>query len=116
MPAASAFGGMYTHPSPTSRGLGCFVSFLMGRTCVQTAASPRAGTCRLRRFWGTIVRFPPSPVPRPPQADGPCSWAVRRVYALSPEQKRNAAPKPPAHGAWVRESEPKALACGTAAS
>ena len=50
VPPASAFGGMYTHPSPTSRGLGCFVSFLMGRTCVQTAASPRAGTCRLRRL------------------------------------------------------------------
>ena len=45
----------------------------------------------------------------------PCSWAVRRVCALSPKQKRNEAPKPPARGAWARESEPKALAGGTAA-
>ena len=30
VPAASAVGDVFTHPSPTSRGLGCFVSFLSG--------------------------------------------------------------------------------------
>ena len=30
VPAASAAGDVFTHPSPTSRGLGCFVSFLSG--------------------------------------------------------------------------------------
>ena len=64
--------------------------------------------------------FPPQPHPptipplQTPQADGPCAWAVRRVCVLPPEQKRNEAPKPPAHGAGVRESEPTTLSAGTA--
>ena len=49
MPAASAFGPVYTRPCPTSRGHGRFFAFLVGRERAQTAASPRAGTCRLRR-------------------------------------------------------------------
>ena len=83
MPPASAFGGMYTHPSPMSRGLGCFVSFLMGRTCVQTAASPRAGTCRLRRLGR--------------QGDGghggpavPAASSLRRVGHASPPHEQGA--------------------------
>ena len=52
MPPASAFGSVFTHPSPTSRGLGCCVSFLTGRWCGQTANGPRAGAVRLRRFFG----------------------------------------------------------------
>ena len=46
---------------------------------------------------------PVIPPPQTPQADGPCSWAVRRVCALPPEQKRNEAPMPPTRGAWARE-------------
>ena len=33
-----------------------------------------------------------------PQADGPCSWAVRRLFALPPHPKRNAERPPPARG------------------
>ena len=43
---------MLTRPSPTSRGLGRFVSFRMGRWWKLTAAGPRAGACPLRRFFG----------------------------------------------------------------
>ena len=38
---------------------------------------------------------PVIPPPQTPQADGPCSWAVRRVCALPPEQKRNETSPPP---------------------
>ena len=76
---------MYTHPSPTSRGLGCFVSFLMGRTCVQTAASPRAGTCRLRRLGR--------------QGDG--GHGGPAVPAASSLRRHVHAPKPHEQGAWV---------------
>ena len=48
VPPASAFGSVFTRPSPTSRGLGRCVSFRMGRGREQTAAGPRAGACRLR--------------------------------------------------------------------
>ena len=41
-----------THPCPTSRGHGRFFAFLVGREREQTAAGPRAGACRLRRFLG----------------------------------------------------------------
>ena len=94
VPAARAFGAGATRPSPTSRGLGCFVSFRMGRPCVQTATSPRAGTCRLRRFLGerkavsspTTAGVRPLLVGRAPSArttapqethrsrPAPCSW------------------------------------------
>ena len=48
VPPASAFGSVFTRPSPTSRGLGRCVSFRMGRGRKQTAAGPRAGACRRR--------------------------------------------------------------------
>ena len=51
VPPASAVGSVQTQTRPTSRGRVCCVSFRMGRWCVQTAAGPRAGACRLRR-WG----------------------------------------------------------------
>ena len=49
------------------------------------------------------IKFPISaPAPqKPPQANGPCSWAVRRLPAPPPCQKRNAAPPPPARGVGV---------------
>ena len=50
--SASAFGSRSTRPCPTSRGHGRFFTFLAGRERAQTAASPRAGACRLRRFGG----------------------------------------------------------------
>ena len=43
---------MLTRPSPTSRGLGRFVSFRMGRWWKLTAAGPRARACPLRRLGG----------------------------------------------------------------
>ena len=45
-------GSVQTRPCPTSRGHGRFFTFLAGRERAQTAASPRAGACRLRRFGG----------------------------------------------------------------
>ena len=48
--AASAVGGVFTRPSPTSRGLGCFVSFLFRRQNAYTADGPRAGAVCLRRL------------------------------------------------------------------
>ena len=64
------------------------------RSRVQTLEDP---------FLGSGVCFPRLPSQKPPQADGPCSWAVRRVCALPPEQKRNEASPPPAHGADLRD-------------
>ena len=56
------------------------------------------------------------PSPKTPQADGPCSWAVRRVHAPPPNQKRNKAPMPPARGAWARVHGAKGTGRGTAVS
>ena len=39
----------FTHPSPMSRGLGCFVSFLFRRQSAYTADGPRAGGRQCRR-------------------------------------------------------------------
>ena len=64
------------------------------RSRVQTLENP---------FLGTATVSPAAPVSQPPQADGPCSWAVCRVCALPLEQKRNEASMPPARGAWMRE-------------
>ena len=48
--------------------------------------APAQGANPLRiPFWKTTSIASVSPSPKTPQADGPCSWAVRRVYALSPE-------------------------------
>ena len=55
---ASAVGAVFTHPSPKSRGLGCFFSFRMGWWWELTAASPRAGACRLRRLGGRGASAP----------------------------------------------------------
>ena len=49
MPPASAFGAKDTQARPTSRGRACFVSFLMGQRCGQTATGPRAGGRQCRR-------------------------------------------------------------------
>ena len=48
-----------------------------------------------------VSHLTPRP-PKPPQANGLCSWAVRRLPAPPPCQKRNAAPPPPARGVGVR--------------
>ena len=105
--------------------------------------APRQFPCRAFRCSPDVFpqRSPsgfPSPPPKPPQAASPCSWACRRQLPPPPHSERNAAPKPPAHGAWVREhgakgtgrrpcrppllmglgrvnTGPKALAGGTAA-
>ena len=38
----------------------------------------------------------------PSQAADPCAWACRRLLLLPLQPKRNAAPMPPARGAWAR--------------
>ena len=44
--------------------------------------APAQGSKPLRiPFWGTATVSPAAPVSQPPQADGPCSWAVCRVCA-----------------------------------
>ena len=53
-------------------------------------------------FWGTAYISPVSPSPKTPQAAGPGAWACRRLLPPLPQPNRNAAPKPPARGAWVR--------------
>ena len=53
-------------------------------------------------FSGNASVPPISPSPKTPQADGPCSWAVRRLPARSLHLDRNAAHPPPARGAGVR--------------
>ena len=50
VPAASAVGSVFTHPCPTSRGHGRFVSFLFRRQSAYTADGPRAGAVCLRRL------------------------------------------------------------------
>ena len=52
MPAASAFGAVYTQTRPMSRGRVCCVSFLVRRQDMYTADGPRAGAVRLRRLGG----------------------------------------------------------------
>ena len=69
---------------------------LMGLGCVYMP--PKATGCRHCRPPVTSVSLSP----QPPQAASPCSWACRRLHARPPHQKRNEAPKPPAHVAWVR--------------
>ena len=80
-------------PSSRSHPAGGTAGSARTRSRVQTLEDP---------FLGSGVCFPRLPSQKPPQADGPCSWAVRRVCALPPEQKRNEASPPPARGAWVR--------------
>ena len=52
VPAAGAFGSRSTQTRPMSGGRVCCVSFRLRRRWEQTAAGPRAGACRLRRFFG----------------------------------------------------------------
>ena len=54
VPAASAVGSGLTPVCPTSRGQTDCDSFRLGLLCVQTATSPRAGACRLRRFRNAV--------------------------------------------------------------
>ena len=61
MSPASAVGSDPTRPCPTSRGHGRFFFVSGGAVRAQTAAGPRAGACRLRRFWGT---FPQKGIPK----------------------------------------------------
>ena len=70
--------------------------------------APRQFPCRAFRCSPDVFpqRSPsgfPSPPPKPPQAASPCSWACRRQLPPPPHSERTAAPKPPAHGAWVRQ-------------
>ena len=73
MPPASAFGSVFTRPSPTSRGLGRCVSFRMGRGREQTAAGPRAGACRLRGVGRRCLA---------PVGKGRCRYAGSTLFAL----------------------------------
>ena len=52
MPADRAAAGERRNPAPSRMGQGCCGSVRLGRWRKQTAASPRAGACRLRRFGG----------------------------------------------------------------
>ena len=54
VPPDRAVGAGSTRVRPTSRGRTRCASVRMGRRCGQTAASPRAGACRLRRRWATL--------------------------------------------------------------
>ena len=94
VPPARAFGAVQTRPCPTSRGHGRFVSFRMGRFVYATAADPRAGACRLRRFWGgcgrerkwtaDMLRRPKRIIPQVPfaVAFSPAAQAGRRPAAV----------------------------------
>ena len=92
----------FTHPSPTSRGLGCFVSFLFRRQSAYTADGPRAGAVRLRRSGDGRRGKTDDGSPKPPQAASPCSWTCRRLLPPPPQPTRTAAHPPPARGAGVR--------------
>ena len=46
-----------------------------------------------------------------PQAASPCAWACRRLHLLLPLQNRNAAPLPPARGAWARRHGAEGAGC-----
>ena len=90
-----------------------------------TASSPNhpagrtAGSARTRSrvqtlenpFWGTAHVFPRLPSPKTPQAASPCSWACRRLLPPPPHPNRNAAPKPPTRGAWVRDPRAEGTGC-----
>ena len=92
----------FTRPSPTSRGLGRFVSFLFRRQSAYTADGPRAGAVRLRRSGDGRRGKTDDGSPKPPQAASPCSWTCRRLPVSPPQPTRTAAHPPPARGAGVR--------------
>ena len=97
IPRASAKGSFLPFPPPPSsprHPAGRTAGPARTRSRVQTLEDP---------FWGTSARFPRLPVPKTPQTDGPCSWAVRRVCALSLNRERNEASPPPARGAGLRD-------------
>ena len=84
------------HPSPLLMGLGC----------VNTAPTALAGRTAAPPARGVGVRLHRAKAPRPPktpQTASPCSWACRRQLPPPPHSERKEAPKPPTHGAWVRE-------------
>ena len=85
----------FTRPSPTSRGLGRFVSFLFRRQSAYTADGPRAGAVRLRRSGDGRRGKTDDGSPKPPQAASPCSWACRRLLPPPPQPTRTAAHPPP---------------------
>ena len=80
-------------PSPRNHPAGGTAGSARTRSRVQTLENP---------FWGDGSRFPAAPVPKTPQAAGPCSWARRRLLAPPPQPERNAERPPPARGAGVR--------------
>ena len=76
------------------------------RSRVQTLENP---------FLGNDVRFPPSPVPQPPQAASPCSWACRRLPPPPRPNRTETQNTHPLLVGWVFVyTAPKALAAGTA--
>ena len=76
-----------------------FIPQTFPRGARRALPAPAQGINPLRiPFWGTATAFP-----KMPQADGPCSWACRRLLAPPPQLDRNAARPPPARGAGVRQ-------------
>ncbi len=105
----------FTHPSPMSRGLGCFVSFLFRRQSAYTADGPRAGGRQCRR---TV----PSARIHAPKPHEQGAWALRFVSVPATERTHGGRPtsrgRPPAavggretgeNGRWF----PKTAAGGT---
>ena len=77
----------------------CFIPQTFPRGDRRALPAPAQGINPLRiPFWGTATAFP-----KMPQADGPCSWACRRLLAPPPQLDRNAARPPPTRGAGVRQ-------------
>ncbi len=77
----------------------------MGLGCAESEpTAPAGGTAApLLVGWGCVCIEQSTPSPQTPQAASPCSWACRRQLPPPPHSERKEAPKPPTHGAWVRE-------------
>ena len=94
------------HPSPLLMGLGCVntaptalagrtvAPLLMGLGRVNPAPTAGGTAAPLLTGWVCVCIEPKHPVPKPPQAAGPCSWARRRLPAPPPQPDRNAATPP----------------------
>ena len=107
IPRASAKGSFLPFPPPPSsprHPAGRTAGSARTRSRVQTLEDP---------FWGTSARFPVSPSPKCRRRTAPCSWAVRRVCALSLNRERNEASRPPLVGRACVTNATTALAVGT---